>query len=258
MMLTEKQLETFIDLVKFRNAENQFQRIPFEAETDLLNKIRQGDYENILISPFSRMDENLGPIALDKKTGYTYLTVTAIALFSRTVIDCGVTPDEAFDLSDALLFALSGCNGVDEIHNIFQLSATMFAKQVARLRITPHSHQIERICNYIGRNIFQKITLEDIAAYTELTDTYLCRLFAKEMGISIHSYIQREKITVACNLFGAHRPPYLRNFSLSGFQEPEQFCVHFQKMAEYDAYGISGQKLPGSILTHLPINLRLC
>lgn len=229
MMLTEKQLETFIDLVKFRNAENQFQRIPFEAETDLLNKIRQGDYENILISPFSRMDENLGPIALDKKTGYTYLTVTAIALFSRTVIDCGVTPDEAFDLSDALLFALSGCNGVDEIHNIFQLSATMFAKQVARLRITPHSHQIERICNYIGRNIFQKITLEDIAAYTELTDTYLCRLFAKEMGISIHSYIQREKITVACNLLEHTDRPISEISVYLGFRSQSNFASIFKK-----------------------------
>ncbi|MCI6995579.1 MAG: hypothetical protein MR936_02025 [Eubacterium sp.] len=83
------------------------------------------------------MDENLGSMASDKMTAYTYLTVAAITLFSRTSIECGVLPDEAFDLSDALLYTLSRCNSVDEIHNIFQLSATMFAKQVAHLHITP-------------------------------------------------------------------------------------------------------------------------
>ena len=113
------------------------QRIPVEIEANLLNKIRLGDYENIHVSPFNRMDENLGSMASDKMTAYTYLTVAAITLFSRTSIECGVLPDEAFDLSDALLYTLSRCNSVDEIHNIFQLSATMFAKQVAHLHITP-------------------------------------------------------------------------------------------------------------------------
>ena len=229
MIATEEQIETFVDLIKFQHAENQFQRIPVEAEADLLNKIRQGDYENIRISPFSRMDENLGSMALDKRTGYTYLTVTAIALFSRTAIECGVTPDEAFDLSDALLHTLSICNSVDEIHNIFQLSATMFAKQVARLHITPRSHQVERICNYIGRNIFQKITLEDIADYTELTDTYLCRIFAKEMGISIHRYIQREKITVACNLLEHTDRPISEISVYLGFKSQSNFAAIFKK-----------------------------
>ena len=152
-------------IVFFQSALSQ--RIPVEVEANLLNKIRLGDYENIHVSPFNRMDENLGSMASDKMTAYTYLTVAAITLLSRTSIECGVLPDEAFDLSDALLYTLSRCNSVDEIHNIFQLSAAMFAKQVAHLHITPHSHQVERICNYIGRNIFQKITLKDIADYTE-------------------------------------------------------------------------------------------
>lgn len=229
MMVTEKQIETFLDLIKFRNAENQFQRIPLEVEAELLDKIRQGDYENIHISPFNRMDENLGSMALDKRTGYTYLTVTAIALFSRTAIECGVTPDEAFDLSDTLLYTLSGCSGVDEIHNIFQLSATMFAKRIARLHTTPHSHQVERICNYISHNIFQKITLEDIASYTELTDTYLCRLFAKEMGISIHSYIQRKKVNIACNLLEHTNQPVSVISTYLGFQSQSNFSSIFRK-----------------------------
>ena len=46
VIIMEEQIETS-DLIKFRNAENQFQRIPIEVEAELLNKIRQGDYRNI-------------------------------------------------------------------------------------------------------------------------------------------------------------------------------------------------------------------
>ncbi len=229
MIVTEKQINTFVDLIRFQHGENLFQRIPFEVEANLLNKIRLGDYENIHISPFNRIDENLGSLASDKMTAYTFLTVSAITLFTRTSIECGVLPDEAFDLSDALLYTLSRCNSVDEIHNIFQLAATMFAKQVAHLHITPHSRQVERICNYIGRNIFQKITLKDIADYTELTDTYLCRIFIKEMGISIHHYIQREKITVACNLLEHTDRPISEISVYLGFNSQSNFAAVFKK-----------------------------
>lgn len=228
-MITEQQLETLLDLNKFQQGENQFQRIPLEAEAELMKKIRQGDYKNIRIAPFTRMDDNLGSMALDKKTGYIYLTVTAIALSSRTAIDCGVSPDEAFDLSDALLYALSGCNTVEEIHNIFQLTAVMFAKRVAKLHESPRSYQVEQARNYISRNIFQKITLKELADYTGLTETYLCHLFSKEVGMTIHNYIQREKVNVACNLL-EHTPRSISEISTYlGFQSQSNFAAIFRK-----------------------------
>ena len=228
-MITEQQLESFLDLNRLQQSETQFQRIPLEAESNLFNKVRQGDYKNIQLSAFSKMEDNLGRMAIDKKTGYIYLTVSAIALFSRTVIDRGVSPDEAFDLSDALLYALSRCNTIEEIHNIYQLSAVMFAKRVAGLHETPHSYQVEQACNYIGRNIFQKITLKELADYTELTETYLCHLFAKEMGISIHNYIQREKVTVACNLLEHTTRSISEISTYLGFQSQSNFAVIFRK-----------------------------
>lgn len=228
-MITEQQLETFLDLKRLRQDENQFQRIPLEVESELLNKIRKGDYENIHIAPFDKMDDNLGSMAESQKTGYVYVTVTAIALFSRAVIDCGVTPDEAFDLSDALLYHLSSCKTVEEIHDMFQLTATMFAKRVAKLHEPPCSYQVEQALNYIGRNIFQKITLDELSDYTGLTATYLCHLFSREVGISIHNYIQREKITVACNLLEHTTQSISEISTYLGFQSQSNFSAIFRK-----------------------------
>lgn len=228
-LLTEERIESDLDLIRLLHSENQFQRIPIQVESDLLNKVRQGKYKDIHISKFNKMDDNLGPMALDKKTGYTYLTVTAIALFSRTAIDCGVSPDDAFDLADTLLYALSNCETTEEIHNIFQLSATMYAKRVFRLQNSQHSYQVEQACNYISRNIYQKISIEELAEYTELSCTYLSHLFSKEMGISIHNYIQREKINVACNLLEHTKRPISEISTYLGFQTQSNFGAIFKK-----------------------------
>ncbi len=146
------------------------------------------------------MNDNLGLMAPDKKTGYIYLVVSAIALFSRAAIESSISPDDAFDLSDTLTCDISSCKTGEGVHLIFQLSATMFAKRVHKLNVNTHSYHVERVCNYISHNIYKKITLEELASYMELSCTYLSHLFSREMGISIHSYIQREKVNIACNL----------------------------------------------------------
>lgn len=228
-IITEERLETFLNLIKLRHEENQFQRIPIEVERNLINKIRQGKYKEIHISSFSKMNDNLGSMAPDKKTGYIYLVVSAIALFSRAAIESGISPDDAFDLSDALIYTLSSCKTTEEIHHIFQLSATMFARRVHKLQNNTRSYQVERVCNYISRNIYQKITLEELATYMELSCTYLCHLFSGEMGISIHSYIQREKVNVACNLLMHTSRPISEIATYLSFQTQSNFAAVFRK-----------------------------
>ena len=63
-MITEQQLESFLDLNRLQQSETQFQRIPLEAESNLFNKVRQGDYKNIQLSAFSKMEDNLGRMAI--------------------------------------------------------------------------------------------------------------------------------------------------------------------------------------------------
>lgn len=228
-LITEHQIETFINLVSLRHEEDQFQRIPLNAEEALLEKIRCGQYNKIQSPAFEKMDDNLGMMAIDKTTGYIYVTVTAIALFSRTAIQCGVEPDAAFTLSDALLLHLSVAKTTEEIHNIYQLSAVLFAKRVAHKKDNARSYQIDRACNYISHNIFHKITIPEIADYVQLSQTYLCRLFNAEMGLSLHNYIQREKIKIACNLLMHTDRPISEISVYIGFQSQSNFCTVFRK-----------------------------
>ena len=229
MEITEASIQHTMTILRLRNSELEFQRIPMEAETRLMNLVRQGKYQDIHLAKFDKMKENLGAMAQSELTQYTYMAVASIALCSRAAIDGGALSDDVFDLSDALLMVLSHCKTLEEINTVYQLAPVMFAKQVDAQSQMESSLTVERIQNYIGRNIFKKITLDDIADYIELSPNYLSNLFSSKMKISIHQYIQREKIKTACNLL-AHTSRPISDIALyMGFQTQSNFAAVFKK-----------------------------
>lgn len=227
--IEEQIIKYAIHINRLRNSELDYQRLPMTVEDNLMTLVRQGKYKEIKISPFEKIDNNLGLIALDPVTRYTYIVISAITLFTRIAIEEGVVPDDVFDLSDSLLFFLSFLKTTDEIHDLYQTAATMFAKQIHQAKEEKQSYQISRVQNYIARNIFKKITLQEIADYVGLSTNYLCGMFSRETNMSLHNYIQCEKIKVACNLLEHTDNPISQIATYLGFQTQSNFTSVFRK-----------------------------
>lgn len=229
MAITEDDITHVVTIMRIRNSELDFQRIPLTAEKHITELVRLGKYEEIHLAGFERMKDNLGLMAGNEQTQYVYLTVSAIAIWSRAAMEGDAVSDDVFDLSDALLFSLSQCKALEEIRDIYQLAAIMFSKLVKRQQEKKPVFQVERIQNYISRNIFKKITLKEIADYMDLSPNYLCNLFSSSLGISIHQYVQREKVQVACNLL-QHTDRSVSDIALyMGFQTQSNFAAIFKK-----------------------------
>jgi len=197
--ISEKEIRKILTANQLTNSENNLQRIPYEHVLRLLNRIRNGAYREISFPEFSEIKEHAGISASEKKL-WEYYTVSAITLFVYTAADSGVSPDQAFDLADAMLQRLEKATDLSELHDIIILSATLFAYMVHQSRFRDSSYLIEQAKNYISRNIFSKIYLEDIAAYVKVHPSYLSRCFSKHEKMTISNYIAREKMQVACNL----------------------------------------------------------
>ena len=228
-MITEKQIEASLNLFKLVHEENQFQRIPLEVEANMLKTVREGDYRNFKVAPYPKLSGNIGIMADNPITAYSYIVVASITAFSRIAIEEGVIPDDAFDLSDTLLYHLSMCKTLEEIHNLYQISGTMFARRIHNMKKKQPSYQLERVLNYISRHIYNKITLEEIADYVHLSVSYLSHMFTSEMNMSIHNYIQREKTVLACNLL-MHTDRSISDIATYlGFQTPSNFSSVFRK-----------------------------
>ena len=60
------------------------------------------------------------------------------------------------------------------------------------------SKQIVQCIDYIRENIHKSITVSELAENVGLNETYLSKLFKKEVGCSVSEYIRNEKIEEAC------------------------------------------------------------
>ncbi len=224
-----KEVELLLSKYKFDNSEKNLNRLPMEREAGLLDLVRQGKYHEIQIKDFKELEPNLGIAAKNPKKQYEYYTVAAITMICRAAIQGGMKPDDAYDLSDVLLQELEQAKNIDEMHTIFQLAAVTFAKAVFYSKRENSSYVIEQCKLYISNKIFTKISLDDIGAYVGLNQKYVSRLFSKKEGITLHEYIQREKINVACNLLKHSDRSVSEISQYMGFQSQSNFGVVFRK-----------------------------
>lgn len=226
---SKEEVEHLLSKYKFDNSEKNLKRLPMEREISLLNLVRQGKYHEIQIRSFQELEPNLGKIAGNPKKQYEYYTVVGIALICRAAIEGGMNPDDAYDLSDVLLQELEQTNTIAEMHEIFQLAAVTFAKAAFYSKRQSSSYVIEQCKLYISNRIFMKISIEDISAYVGLNSKYLSRLFTQKENITIHDYIQREKMNVACNLLKYSDRSILEISQYMGYQSQSNFGVVFRK-----------------------------
>lgn len=226
--ITEEWVDSFLDLVRFHHQESEMRRVPLELERTLLDKVRHGDYENIKIAALDKYTINMGHMSDDQRKHLEYMVVSAVALISRAAIEGGVEPDEAFDLSDTLLMLLNDAETAEDFRSLYELSAVMYAKRVHALKAGSNYH-VTLATTYIHRNIYRKLTLNEIAQYAGLSPSYLSRVFARDMGIGVLSFIQREKVSIAANLLAHTDQPVSRIAVYLSFESASNFGVVFKK-----------------------------
>lgn len=228
----EEEVTALLEKYRFNNSENQLQRLPLQRETELMNKILQGKYREIHVLPFRELLHNVGCSTRNQIKLYEYYTVSAIALGCRYAIKGGVSQEDACDLADILLGEVEKASTEEEYHDLFELSLICFAKAVHRGKCEKSSYMVEQCKTYISRHIFEKIRLEDVAAFVGMNPNYLCGIFQGETGITIHNYIQQKKVEVSCNLL---------KFSQSSVTD----IAHYMGFASQSNYGVIFRKWKG-------------
>lgn len=226
---TEEEINLILNHYHFDNSEHNLQRLPMEEEAHLLDLVKEGRFEEIHSKGFSRVKEHAGKSTRSERKMEEYYCAAMITMVSRSAIAGGLPPDDSFDLADVMLHELEKAKTEDEYQRLFTITPYIFAKAVSQCRRRSTSYVIENVKNYISRHIFQKISVEDIAAYTGLSPNYLARLFTQSENISLHQYIQREKIQVSCNQLRYSNRPVSEIAQYMGFASQSNFGVVFRK-----------------------------
>ena len=109
--------------------------------------------------------------------------------------------EQAFRLSDFYIQKLDDINTEEEVHRLHDAMVMDYTEKMRKyFRSDTNSKYINACKEYIYSHIKERITIEDLADVLGVSASYLSRLFKKEVGVSVSSYIRKRKIEMAKNL----------------------------------------------------------
>ena len=79
------------------------------------------------------------------------------------------------------------------------LNAAYQATTESSLALKPNK-QVDEILLYINQNIYEMLTIEDLANHFFLSSSYICRMFKSATGMTINKYITARRISIAKSL----------------------------------------------------------
>lgn len=113
----------------------------------------------------------------------------------------------------------------------------------SKLAILPISEEIQKSIDYIQKNITQAITLEEIAAFCNLSTSSYKQKFRAQVGISPRNYINMEKIKIAKTLLDSGYSITDTSMQL-GFNTSSYFTKVFKKYTSQSPHSYVRKKDP--------------
>ena len=211
-----------------------FTRSPFERELNVYRSVRAGDIEAVKAN-FERIRKNFfagkGTLSDDPVRNIMYHFVTSVAMVARFCIEGGLGHDAAYTLSDIYIQRADKLNNVEMIIDFFLEMQLDFAERMKTLKkdnvISLH---VRKCIDYIYEHLHEELTLKLLADHVGLNSSYLSKLFSKETGMSIKSFIIKARVTTAENLLTDSEFSCLDISLALGFSSQSAFISVFRKV----------------------------
>lgn len=204
-----------------------------ENELDFYSAIAQGDVDFVEANCDEKAfmnPEGMGILSKDPLRNIRYHFVVTVALITRFCVHEGMEQEKAYNLSDFYILKMDNCKNIEEISKLHDVMCMDFCKCMNELKTQQKLSKPIVLClDYIYSHIHYRITISDAASHLKLSESYLSRLFKREMGVSFSQYILDVKLEKARNLL------QFSDYSLSeisyylGFSNESHFIQAFRK-----------------------------
>ena len=226
------QREWYMKELKMSEEDNPHR--PMEVEYSFYNAVSSGDMdyvrENIKEGDFKN-PEGMGILSRNALTNLKYHFLVTVAMITRHCVEAGMELEQAYRLSDFYILKMDSMTTTEDISALHDNMVLDFTgKMLLIKKQSIISKSITMCIEYVYNHIHDRITIEDLAAYTDLSPSYLSRLFKKELGISVSDYIREKKIDKAQNLlkYSDFTPVEIANYL--SFSSQSHFIQAFEKM----------------------------
>lgn len=155
--------------------------------------------------------------------------IIAITLATRYAIEGNLPPDIAFALSILYIQTMEQLDNVDSVRRLSGDALRTFADRVKEFNAQKFSNAVTTCMNHISKNVYDGISLNELANHLDITPTYLSKLFKKEVGIPLSEFIQRERVEEAKKLLTLTTYPLSDICAWLNFNDQSYFTRVFKK-----------------------------
>ena len=151
-----------------------------------------------------------------------------IVVLSRAAVDAGA------DINEIFLINENFTGNIEEFTNLEDLSIWVtnmlqrFISFTFEFDKVKHADAVYKVIEFIKANFQRRMSLEEIAASTYLSKTYLSSLFKKETGYSISEYINIVRIERSKSLLLEENISIIDIANLCGFEDQSYFTKVFK------------------------------
>lgn len=180
-----------------------------------------------------RADAAMGEL-LDKAIALRYppselkkLTARMLDEWEKLVVTWG---DESFALPAETLAEMAAAEEEDVFRRAALRALHLCASRLNEAKSRKFRKEIHAVIDYMQENLNARLTLAMIAGEVHLNESYLCRLFKQETGVSIFAYLNAERVKRAMELLKRPDAVVKEVAAEVGIDDPFYFNRLFKKL----------------------------
>lgn len=214
----------------FSTREDDFEHSSFDKEMAFYESICSGNIELVRMLATPLCSEGYGILSSEPVRNMQYHFVISAAMIARFCIRGGMSPEDAYHLSDMYIMKADKSSSVAQLHAVHAEMIEGYTRRMRRVRNSRiYSKQIVRTLDYISDHLHSRILLEDAANHLQLSTAYLSRLFKAEVGMTFVDYVNQKKVESAANLLRYSEYSTLEISNLLAFSSQSYFIKIFRK-----------------------------
>lgn len=213
-------------LIENKRLDSDDHQIIYLKQQNLMNSIKSLNIEGIR----DDLNDVLSEIFLEGVANINLLKFRMLELFvlmTRTMIESGGDFERFYTLttqyarqSEKLEDIYSFSLWLKEVLNEFVLTVTQ-----SRNRRGP----LQRALDYIGQNLDKRLTLAEVAAYVQMSESRFSQVFRQEIGVSFPEYVNSKKIEKAKEWIATDEQSLTQMASNLAFYDQSYFTKTFRR-----------------------------
>ncbi|MDC7226609.1 MAG: helix-turn-helix domain-containing protein [Spirochaetales bacterium] len=225
----QKEISEYIQYIKqMENSEAEISRYPFEKETDLIDHIENGETNHAR----AVLNEILGNVFF--AAGGDLKVVRArvlelVVLLSRAAVRGGADAEQIFGMNYQYINRINSFTSVEAIASWLSRIIVKFSELVFDMREIKHADAIQGAMQFVRENFQNKISLDEAAAYVNLSPSYLSKLFKKELDQNFNAYLNQVRVEKSKNYLLNTEIPLVDIAGMCGFEDQSYFSKVFKK-----------------------------